>query len=48
MFQNYAISEMQQRNVVNDVVWMQDEDPSDVATRVQQVLQQYFNDSHLQ
>lgn len=44
MLQNYVIPELQQRNVVNDIVWMQDGAPPHVATCVRQVLQQNFGD----
>ena len=42
---NYVIPEVQQRNVINDIVWMQDDAPSRIAISVRQVLQQHFGDS---
>lgn len=34
MLQNYAIPELQQLNVFNDIVWIQDGVPPHIATRV--------------
>ena len=44
MFENYVIPELQQRNVINDIVCMQNGAPPRIATSVRQVLQQHFGD----
>ena len=44
MLKNYLISKLQQRNVINDIVWMQDFAISHIVTSVRQVLQQHFGD----
>ena len=40
--QSYVILKLQQRNVINGIVWMQNDAPMLTATNVRQVLQQYF------
>ena len=42
MLENYIITESQQRNVINDIVWLQDGAPPHIATSITQVLQQHF------
>ena len=37
------MAELQQRNVINAIVWMQGGAPPRIATSVQQVLQQHFS-----
>lgn len=44
MLQNYVIPELQQRNVISDIVWMQDGAPPHIAQCVRPVLQQHFGD----
>ncbi|KFM72141.1 Transposable element Tcb1 transposase, partial [Stegodyphus mimosarum] len=41
---DYVVRELQQRNLANDIVWMQDNAPPYVATCVRQVLQLRFGD----
>ena len=44
MLENYVIPKLLQRNVINDIVWMQDGAPPRIGTSVRQVLQQHFGD----
>ena len=45
--ENYVIPEMLRQNVINDIVWMQDDAPSRIAISVRQVLQQPFGDRNI-
>ena len=42
MLKDYVITELQQQNVINDIVWMKDSAPLHIATNIRQVLQQHF------
>ena len=44
ILQNYVISKLKQRSIVNDIVWMQKSTPLHVGQWVLPVLQQYFVD----
>ena len=44
MLRNYIIPELKQRNVINDIIWMQNGAPQHTVLSVRQVLQQHFDD----